>query len=164
MFSYDDYRVVDGEPELFPPVADVPYLISETVGAAVDPQYRWFDPPATLANQAYAHALVHDQAQADPRYAGVLAWAAIDYYAALNPADPVAAAKNWNSMRTPGVLDVFRVPKPGASIYQSQVAPAVRPVSPGRGGRRLHPLPAGQGRPGDASPPRMPRWGKPASG
>jgi beta-galactosidase len=58
----------------------------------------------------------------------VLAWAAIDYYAALNPADPVAAAKNWNSMRTPGVLDVFRVPKPGASIYQSQVAPAVRPV------------------------------------
>jgi beta-galactosidase len=128
VFSYDDYRVVDGEPELFPPLSDVPYLISETVGAAVDPQYRWFDPPATLANQAYAHALVHDQAQADPRYAGVLAWAAIDYYAALNPADPVAAAKNWNSMRTPGVLDVFRVPKPGASIYQSQIAPTDRPV------------------------------------
>ena len=128
VFSYDDYRVVDGEPELFPPVPGVPYLISETVGAAVDPQYRWFDPPATLANQAYAHALVHDQAQANPSYAGVLAWAAIDYYAAPNPANPVAAAKNWDSMRTPGVLDVFRVPKPGASIYQSQVAPAVRPV------------------------------------
>ena len=32
--------------------------------------YRWFDPPATLANQAYAHARAHDQAQADPRYAG----------------------------------------------------------------------------------------------
>jgi beta-galactosidase len=128
VFSYDDYRVVDGEPELFPPVPDVPYLISETVGAAVDPQYRWFDPPATLANQAYAHALVHDQAQADPRYAGVLAWAAIDYYAALNPADPGAAAKNWNTMRTPGVLDVFRAPKPGAAIYQSQVDPATRPV------------------------------------
>ena len=128
VFSYDDYRVVDGEPELFPPVPDVPYLISETVGAAVDPQYRWFDPPATLANQAYAHALVHDQAQADPRYAGVLAWAAIDYYAALNPAVPGAAAKNWNTMRTPGVLDVFRAPKPGAAIYQSQVDPATRPV------------------------------------
>jgi beta-galactosidase len=128
VFSYDDYRVIDGEPELFPPVPDVPYLISETVGAAVDPQYRWFDPPATLANQAYAHALVHDQAQADPSYAGVIAWAAIDYYAAVNSADPVAAGKNWDSMRTPGVLDVFRVPKPGASLYQSQVAPAVRPV------------------------------------
>ena len=129
VFSYDDYRVVDGEPELFPPVPDVPYLISETVGAAVDPQYRWFDPPATLANQAYAHALVHDQAQADPRYAGVVAWAAIDYYAAPDPADAAAtAAKNWNSMRTPGVLDVFRVPKPGASIYQAQITPADRPV------------------------------------
>jgi beta-galactosidase len=31
-------------------------------------------------------------------------------------------------MRTPGVLDVFRVPKPGAALYQSQVDPAVRPV------------------------------------
>ena len=128
VFSYDDYRVVDGEPELFPPVADVPYLISETVGAAVDPQYRWFDPPATLANQARAHALVHQQAQADPRYAGVLAWAGIDYYAAPDPADAGTLAKNWDSMRTPGVLDVFRVPKPGASIYQSQTDPAGRPV------------------------------------
>jgi beta-galactosidase len=128
VFSYDDYHIVDGEPELYPPVAGVPYLISEAVGAAADPSYRWFDPPATLANQAYAHALVHDQAQADPRYAGVLAWAGIDYYSAPNPVNPVAAAKNWRSMRTPGVLDVFRVPKPGASVYQSQTAPADRPV------------------------------------
>jgi beta-galactosidase len=94
-------------------VAGVPYLISEAVGAAVDPSYRWFDPPATLAN---------------PRYAGVLAWAGIDYYSAPNPVNAVAAAKNWRSMRTPGVLDVFRVPKPGASVYQSQIAPADRPV------------------------------------
>jgi beta-galactosidase len=128
VFSYDDYHIVDGEPELYPPVAGVPYLISEAVGAAVDPSYRWFDPPATLANQAYAHALVHDQAQADPRYAGVLAWAGIDYYSAPNPVNAAAADKNWRSMRTPGVLDVFRVPKPGASIYQSQIAPADRPV------------------------------------
>ena len=128
VFSYDDYHVVDGEPALYPPVADVPYLVSETVGAAVDPTYRWFDPPVTLANQARAHALAHDQAQADSRYAGVLAWAGIDYYAAPNPANPTADRKNWDTMRTPGVLDVFRVPKPGASIYQSQVDPADRPV------------------------------------
>ena len=128
VFSYDDYHVVDGEPALHPPVAGVPYLVSEAVGAAVNPTYRWFDPPAALANQARAHALVHDQAQADPRYAGVLAWAGIDYYSAPNPASPAANEKNWDSMRTPGVLDVFRVPKPGASVYQSQVAPAVRPV------------------------------------
>ena len=128
VFSYDDYRVVDGEPALYPPLAGVPYLVSEAIGAAVDPHYRWFDPPATLANQARAHALVHQQAQADPRYAGVLAWAGIDYYAAPDPADAGTLAKNWDSMRTPGVLDVFRVPKPGASIYQSQTDPAGRPV------------------------------------
>jgi len=128
VFSYDDYHVVDGAPELYPPVAGVPYLVSESVGAAVDPQYRWFDPPATLARQASAHARVHDQAQANPRYAGLLGWAGFDYYAAPDDANPAAAAKNWRSMRTPGVADVFRVPKPGGSIYQSQVSPAVRPV------------------------------------
>jgi beta-galactosidase len=128
VFSYDDYHIVNGVPELYPPVAGVPYLVSEAVGAAVNPQYRWADPPATLASQANAHALVHDQAQANPRYAGLLGWAGFDYYSAPNDSNPVAAAKNWRSMRTPGVADVFRVPKPGASIYQSQVAPAVRPV------------------------------------
>jgi beta-galactosidase len=128
VFSYDDYHIVNGVPELYPPVAGVPYLVSEAVGAGVDPHYRWADPPATLARQAYAHALVHDQAQANPRYAGLLAWAGIDYYSAPNDSNPGAAAKNWRSMRTPGVVDVFRVPKPGASIYQAQVTPAVRPV------------------------------------
>ena len=128
VFCYDDYHIVDGAPALFPPVAGVPYLVSEAVGAAVDPQYRWSDPPATLARQASAHALAHDQAQANPRYAGLIGWAGFDYYSAPNQADPVAAAKNWRTMRTPGVMDVFRVPKPGASVYRSQVAPAVRPV------------------------------------
>jgi beta-galactosidase len=128
VFSYDDYHIVDGAPALYPPVAGVPYLVSEAVGAAVDPQYRWSDPPATLASQANAHALVHDQAQADPRYAGLLGWAGFDYYSAPDAAGSAAEAKNWRSMRTPGVADVFRVPKPGASIYQSQVTPAARPV------------------------------------
>lgn len=128
MFSYDDYRIVNGVPELEPPVAGLPYLVSEAVGAAVDPHYRWADPPATLASQANAHALVHDQAQASPRYAGLLAWAGFDYYSVPNESNPGAAAKNWRTMRTPGVVDVFRVPKPGASFYQSQVDPAIRPV------------------------------------
>jgi beta-galactosidase len=128
VFCYDDYHIVDGAPALFPPVAGVPYLVSEAVGAAVDPQYRWSEPPVTLASQANAHALAHDQAQANRRYAGLIGWAGFDYYSAPNAADPVAAAKNWRTMRTPGVADVFRVPKPGASFYRSQVAPAVRPV------------------------------------
>jgi 8-oxo-dGTP pyrophosphatase MutT (NUDIX family) len=121
VFSYDDYHVVDGEPELLPPVPGVPYLVSESVGA-LNPTYRWFDPPSVLANQAFAHALAHDQAQSDIRYAGLLAWAGFDYYSAGRN------RKNWNTLRTPGVVDTFRVPKPGAAIYQSQVDPATRAV------------------------------------
>jgi beta-galactosidase len=121
VFSYDDYNVVDGEPDLLPPVPGVPYLISESVGA-LNPTYRWFDPPSVLANQAFAHALAHDQAQSDIRYAGLLAWAGFDYYSAGRN------RKNWDTLRTPGVVDTFRVPKPGAAIYQSQADPATRPV------------------------------------
>ncbi len=122
VFSYDDYHTVDGQPRLYPPVPGVPYMVSEAVGASLSPTYRWFDPSARLAGQAFAHALVHDQAQADPRFAGVLAWAGFDYYSAPR------GRKNWKTLRTPGVVDTFRVPKPGAAIYQSQVDPATRPV------------------------------------
>jgi len=127
VFSYDDYHVVDGTPDLYPPVPRVPYLVSESVGASVNPTYRWFDPPPALASQAVSHALVHDQAQANPRYAGLIAWAGFDYYSAPSKT-PATRAKNWRTMRTPGVMDVFRVPKPGAAIYRSQVDPAARPV------------------------------------
>ena len=121
VFSYDDYHLAGGEPDLGPPVPGVPYLISEAVGA-LNPTYRWFDPPSVLANQAFAHALAHDQAQSDIRYAGLLAWAGLDYYS------PAPNGKNWNTLRTPGVIDTFRVPKPGAAIYQSQADPATRAV------------------------------------
>ena len=121
VFSYDDYHLAGGEPDLLPPVPGVPYLISEAVGA-LNPTYRWSDPPSVLADQAFAHALAHDQAQSDPRYSGVLAWAGFDYYSATRN------RKNWNTLRTPGVIDTFRVPKPGAAIYQSQADPVTRAV------------------------------------
>jgi beta-galactosidase len=121
VFSYDDYHLARGEPDLFPPIPGVPYLVSESVGA-LNHTYRWFDPPAVLANQAFAHALVHDQARSDVRYAGLLAWAGFDYYSGSR------SVKNWNTLRTPGVIDTFRVPKPGAAIYQSQIDPGTRPV------------------------------------
>ena len=122
VFSYEDYHLAGGEPDLGPPVPGVPNLISEAVGA-LNPTYRWLDPPSVLANQALAHALAHDQAQSDVRYAGVLAWAGFDYYSATtrNP-------RNWNTLRTPGVIDTFRVPKPGAAIYQSQADPVSKAV------------------------------------
>jgi beta-galactosidase len=126
IFSYDDYHDVAGMPQLLPPLPGTPYLVSEAVGA-LHPTYRWFDPPEHLGRQAVAHALVHDQARANPRYAGLLAWAGFDYYSGSG-GNASAVAKNWHTLRTPGVVDTFRIPKPGAAIYRSQVDPASTPV------------------------------------
>jgi len=130
VFGYDDYHVVDGEPNLAAPVAGVPYLVSEAVGTIV-PTFRWFDPPAVLAGQAYAHALVHDQAGSDPRYAGLIAWCGFDYYSGPPAAgDPWGQVRNWRAMKTPGVVDVFRVPKPGAAVYRTQAGASAAAAGP----------------------------------
>ncbi|HEY7173558.1 MAG TPA: glycoside hydrolase family 2 TIM barrel-domain containing protein, partial [Micromonosporaceae bacterium] len=123
VFAFDDYHSRGGNAELMPPVPGVPYLVSEAVGAlAGAPRYRWIDSAETLGTQARMHAQVHNLARSDPRYAGLLGWAAFDY-ASMNGGDRV-----WHNLKTPGVLDTFRVPKPGAAIYRSQVDPAVRAV------------------------------------
>jgi beta-galactosidase len=123
LFAYDDYHHSSGNAMLAPPVAGVPYLVSEAVGA-VDgaPTYRWIDSSQTLGLQAQLHAQVHDIARSNPAYAGLLGWCGIDY------ASLVGGARVWANMRWPGVIDTFRVPKPGAAFYRSQVSPATTPV------------------------------------
>lgn len=123
VFGYDDYHARDGKAELLPPLPDVPYLVSESVGAMDgSPTYSWTDTGAVLAAQALLHAEVHDIARSDNRYAGLLGWAGIDY-ASLN-----SGRRIWHTVKTPGVIDTFRVPKPGAAFYRSQLSPDVRPV------------------------------------
>jgi beta-galactosidase len=123
VFAFNDYhRDEDGNARLLPPLPGVPYLITESVGVEMPHphRYRWTDPPAHLAQQAVFHAQVHDAAQSDPRYAGLLAWAGFDY------ASPFG--NNGEGVKWAGVADGFRVAKPGASIYLSQIDPRVRPV------------------------------------
>jgi beta-galactosidase len=123
VFGYDDYHSGDGNAELEPPLPGVPYLVSEAVGALDgSPTFRWIDPGAVLAQQALMHAQVHNIAGSNPAYAGLLGWAGIDY-ASLN-----GDSRIWDALKTPGVLDTFRVPKPGAAFYRSQRDPSVRPV------------------------------------
>jgi len=123
VFGYDDYQSRHGQAELEPPLPGLPYLVSEAVGAEDGaPTYRWIDPGAVLAEQALLHAQVHDIARSDPGYAGLLGWAGFDY-ASLNGGDRI-----WAGLKTPGVMDTFRVPKPGAAFYRSQLDPRVRPV------------------------------------
>ena len=123
VYGYDDYHSSNGNATLELPLPGVPWLVSEAVGALDGPPlYRWTDTGGVLATQGRMHAQVHNIAQAGPRYAGLLGWCAFDY-ASLNGGNRI-----WDNLKTPGVLDTFRVPKPGAAFYRSQVSPADHPV------------------------------------
>jgi beta-galactosidase len=124
VFAYNDYGTEDktGNVALKPPFPGLPYLVSEAVGVeAVKPQhFAWTDPPAWLVRQAAMHGQAQSQARSNPGYAGLLAWAGFDYGSLLGPGP--------YDIKWAGVADGFRVPKPGAAIYQAQGDPAVRPV------------------------------------
>ncbi len=102
------------------------YLVSEAVGQKEPGRgrgfrryYRRTDPQGIQQVQAKRHASAHNVAASDERYAGVLAWLAFDYNSPVN---------SFQDIKTPGVCDIFRIPKPGASFYRSQVDPAIKPV------------------------------------
>jgi beta-galactosidase len=129
VFGEDDYSSVKGpdglkEPALQPPVTAVgkPYLVSEAVGTLSGPAiyYRRTDPQAVQQGQATAHARVHDLAASDDRYCGLLAWSGFDY--------PSGSGNQYRGVKYTGVVDEFRIPKPGAAVYQAQIDPRVRPV------------------------------------
>jgi len=124
VFAYNDYGTEGktGNVALKPPFPGLPYLVTEAVGVeAVKPQhFAWTDPPAWLGHQAAMHGQAQSQARSDPGYAGLLAWAAFDYGSLLGPGP--------YDIKWAGVADGFRVPKPGAAIYQTQGDPAVRPA------------------------------------
>jgi beta-galactosidase len=129
VFSENDYsHVTDAagnkEPALQPPVAGVggPYLVSEAVGTLSGPaiHYRRDDPQAVQQGQAAAHGRVHDIAASDDRYCGLLAWSGFDY--------PSGNGNHYRGVKYTGVVDQFRIAKPGAAIYQAQVDPRVTPV------------------------------------
>ena len=124
VFAYNDYLhdKATNEALLRPPITGLPYLVTEAVGVDETKPHRfsWADSPAQLAKQAALHGEAQSLARSEISYSGMLAWAAFDY-ASPEGQDP-------ESLKYAGVADTFRVPKPGAAIYQSQVDPAVRPV------------------------------------
>jgi beta-galactosidase len=126
VFAYDDYHSVNSQGQqasLFPPLPGVPYMVSEAVGAVTGaPLYRWIDPQATLALQGTLHAEVHNIVAGNPAYAGLLGWCAVDYQS-LN-----GGTRLWQEIKWAGITDTFRVPKPAAGFYASQIAPATTPV------------------------------------
>ena len=123
VFAYNDYLTpLPGKlPTLSEPRTELPYLVSEAVGALVGPAaFRRTDSDCVQGKQALLHAAVHDTAASDPRYCGLIGWCAFDYPSGFGPA--------VDGLKWPGVADIFRVPKLGAGFYQSQVNPSVRVV------------------------------------
>jgi beta-galactosidase len=127
VFSSDDYsssRGPDGrrQPELQSARADRPYLISEAVGTLSGPEryYRRYGSQQEQQSQALAHARVHNLAAGDPHVCGVIAWSGIDYESGTGNID--------HAVKCTGVVDLFRILKPGAAIYRAQQDPATEPV------------------------------------
>jgi beta-galactosidase len=126
VFSMDDYHSSpNGSVEIYPPLPGEPYMLSETVGqysyngSGFGNFYRRSGDAALQSRQAIYHAQAHDRAGAYPRFCGVIAWCGFEYGSPDN---------SYKGVKNPGVADVFRIPKLGASFYQAQVSPAVHTV------------------------------------
>jgi beta-galactosidase len=127
VFAFDDYHSApDGTVGIDPPVEGFPYLITETVGQFDYPAHKGFDVRYRRAgdmvqqtDQAIFHAQAHSRAAENPRISGTIAWCAFDYASLINAT---------NAIKCPGIADVFRLNKLGASFYLAQTDPAVRPV------------------------------------
>jgi beta-galactosidase len=126
VFSFDDYhQSPDGTVQIHPPLEGIPYMLSETVGQytytapGFNNKYRRAAEPPMQYHQAIYHAQAHDRGRAYDRMCGIIAWCAFEYASPNN---------GYKGVKNPGVADVFRIPKLGATFYQSQISPSVRPV------------------------------------
>jgi beta-galactosidase len=127
VFAFDDYHSApDFSVGIRDPLPGVPYMLAEAVGQfnysrgrTFDAIYRRTGDVALQQAQAVRHAQAHDRGMALPRCSGIVAWCAFDYGSLVN---------SYRGVKYPGVADVFRIPKLGASFYQSQVSAQVRPV------------------------------------
>jgi len=127
VYAFDDYHAEDdGSVGIRPPVPGVPFMLAETVGQfnysarkGFDRKYRRAGDMEVQTSQAICHAQAHSRAAGYPHCAGAVAWCAFDYASLMNA---------YNTVKCPGVADVFRIPKLGAAFYRSQVDAGVRPV------------------------------------
>jgi beta-galactosidase len=129
VYSNHDYSSVtdsDGVrwPTLQPPVdaAGKPYLVCEAVGTLSGPAlyYRRTDTQFVQQGEAIAHAIVQNISYSNDAYCGVIAWAGFDYES--------GNGNEYQGIKYVGVVDLFRVPKPGAAIYQAQIEPVVKKI------------------------------------
>lgn len=122
VFAFDDYHAEpDGSVGILKAVEGYPYFLAEAVGQYNYPARKYFNAYYRRSAdlnfqqlQAIVHAQAHHKAAADPRNGGVIAWCAFEYSSLLN---------QYRAVKYPGIADVFRIPKLGATFYMSQGDP-----------------------------------------
>ena len=127
VFAFDDYHAdPNGGVGIRAPLPGVPYMLAEAVGQFnykagknFNNTYRRAGDIDLQQQQAVWHAQAHSKAASYPRMAGVIAWCGFDYASLIN---------SYNGVKCPGVADIFRIPKLGASFYFAQIDPEIRPV------------------------------------
>ncbi len=127
VFAFDDYHSApDGSVGILEPLPGVPYMIAEAVGQfsyaehkGFNAKYRRAGDVAIQQAQALRHAQAHDRGMSFARCSGVVAWCGFEYGSLINA---------YAGVKYPGVCDIFRVPKLGASFYEAQADPQARPV------------------------------------
>ena len=70
-----------------------------------------------IREHAHRHARVHDAVASSEKYAGAIGWCAFDY----NTHDYFGSG---DRICYHGVSDIFRIPKPAAGVYRSQIDPS----------------------------------------
>jgi beta-galactosidase len=127
VFAHDDYHArPDGTVGIREPVEGFPYMLAEAVGQFnyarrkdFNSYYRRVADVQDQQYQALRHAQAHSRSGDNPRNSGVVAWCAFEYSSLLN---------DYRTVKYPGVMDIFRIPKLGASFYMAQCDPEVKPV------------------------------------
>ncbi len=96
-----------------------PHLITEFAGHMF-PTKTW-DHEERLIDHALLHAKIHNLQLGNERIAGAIGWCAFDYATHME-------FGSGDRICYHGVMDIFRLPKWAAYLYQSQQAPAKRVV------------------------------------
>ena len=121
--GYDDYHTENGAATLLPPLPGVPYLVTEAVGVTDGAPCT---AGSTTARRSPSRRDARPGAQPRAVGSGLRRGAGLGRDR-LRLAERRRSASGTTS-KWAGVLDIFRVPKPGASFYRSQGDPTLGPV------------------------------------
>lgn len=113
VFTYNDFSNTVVEP------LHTPHLVTEFNGHMFPT--KTFDNEERQVEHALRHARVQDKQFGMNNVTGAIGWCAFDYntHREFGSGDRICYH---------GVMDIFRLPKFAAALYESQIDPAIRPV------------------------------------